>query len=65
MRLGKRTAEDTALFSGDLRKKRLRISNRSYPGQFSVKQSIKICNHKSKKEDQKQYLANSENMFFL
>lgn len=45
-----RTAEDTTLFSGDLRKKRLGISNRSSPGQLSIKQSIKICNHKSKKK---------------
>lgn len=63
--LGKRTAEDTALFSGGCRKKILRISNKSYPGQFSVKQSIKIYNCKSKNEDQKQYLENSENMLFL
>lgn len=65
VRLGERKAEDTTLFSGDLRRKRLRISKRSYPGQFSVKQSIKIYNHKSKKEYQKQYLANLEKVFFF
>lgn len=66
VRLGKRRAEDTALFSGDFRKKRLRISNKSYPGQFSVYQSSqsKFMTINQEK-DQKQYLANSEKMFFL
>lgn len=51
VRLDKRTAKGTAAFSGDFRKKRLRISSRSYPGQLSVKQSVKIYYNKSKNEE--------------
>lgn len=48
-RLGERTAKGTDSFSGDFRRKRLRIPSRSYPGLLSVKQSIFISINKKMK----------------